>query len=109
MRIITSIFILLFSYCTWADTPAATLSHTTIPAKGKQDALLNVTRFGRYSITAHSKQGLAIQLIDKMAGPGAVSGAAGTSDGRLDLFLDRGEYKIAVYGHPNGTIGRAHV
>ncbi len=103
MRMITSLFILLFSYAAWSDTPEATLNRTTIPAKGKQDAILNVTRFGRYSITAQSKQGLAIQLVDRMAGPGPVAGTAGSSDGRLDLFLDRGEYKIVVYGHPKGT------
>jgi hypothetical protein len=81
----------------------ARLSQTTVPATGTHDALLTVTQFGRYAIIASSKQGVALQLVDRMAGPGAIAGVPGQSDGRLDLFLDRGTYKIHIIADAHGT------
>lgn len=48
------------------------------------------------SITAQSKRGTRISLIDRMAGTLDTSGSVGTSDGRIDEFLDAGEYKITA-------------
>jgi hypothetical protein len=65
--------------------------------------LLTITQFGRYAIIASSKQGAALQLVDRMAGPGAIAGTPGQTDGRLDLFLDRGTYKIHVIADAHGS------
>ena len=83
--------------------PAAALSKTTLPARGSQQALLTISRFGRYSVTVKSAQGVSLQLVDRMAGPGEVAGKPGEQDGRLDLFLDRGECKILARADRKGT------
>jgi len=38
-----------------------------------------------------------------MAGAGSIVGEPGKQDGRLDLFLDRGEYKILTYASAKGS------
>ena len=81
----------------------ATLSRTSVPAAGRQEAIVTVSAFGYYALTAASSQGTALQLIDRMAGPGPLAGAPGSQDGRLDLFLDRGEYKLVALGHEKAT------
>jgi hypothetical protein len=80
-----------------------TLSQAALPATGRQETFLSVSTFGRYAVTVNSPQGTALQLIDRLAGPGKVQGEAGASDGRVDAFLDRGEYKIVAYSDPKGA------
>src|SRR5687767_6678505 len=74
------------------ETSGAKLTRTKVPATGRQESLLEVQRFGRFALTVESKQGTALQVISKMAGPGPVSGAAGEANGRIDGFYDRGTY-----------------
>lgn len=82
-----------------ATEPAgATLSKSRLPTAGAQTSLLTVNRFGRFAITAKSKQGASLQLVDRGNGPGPIEGEAGSRDGRLDLFLDRGEHRIIARG-----------
>lgn len=69
-----------------------------VPARGRQIATLRVAEFGRYSIVAESRVGVALQVVDRMAGAGEVAGEAGARDGRVDLFLDRGEVRLVVDG-----------
>ncbi len=76
----------------------AQLEQSTLSAVGRQSTLLNVTRFGRYSILATSRQGTALQLVDRMAGPSEMLGVAGEKDGRLDVFLERGQYQVVTHG-----------
>ncbi len=82
---------------------AATLSRTGVPAAGRQETIVTVAAFGYYALTVSSAQGTALQLVDRMAGPGRVAGVPGTEDGRLDLFLDRGEYKVVALGHEKAS------
>jgi hypothetical protein len=82
------------------DGPLAELERTTVPAAGTHKVVLRVSRFGRYAISVSSEQGVALQLVDRMAGPGEVRGIAGEEDGRIDLFLDYGEYLVITTGHP---------
>jgi hypothetical protein len=88
------------------DSPPAQLEQNVLPAAESHKTLLNVARFGRYSLLAVSKQGTALQLIDRMAGPGEIEGKAGEQDGRLDAFLERGQYQVVTYGHKraSGTV-----
>src|SRR5688572_24657912 len=92
---------------TWgAEPPPASLDREAVPASGTQSALVTVSRFGRYAITVTSAQGTSLQLVDRMAGPGDPDGEPGVRDGRLDLFLDRGQYKLVTRGHraASGTV-----
>ncbi|MCP4113692.1 MAG: hypothetical protein GY749_50560 [Desulfobacteraceae bacterium] len=81
----------------------ATFDKSVVPASGRQEAILTVSHIGRYAITVKSPQGTALQLIDRMAGPGHVRGITGEKDGRLDVFLDRGTYKIITHSHDQGA------
>lgn len=76
------------------ESPTAQFEKSILPAAGIQKTLLNVTRFGRYSIRATSRQGTALQLVDRMAGPGPIA-----QEGRLDAFLERGQYQVVTHGH----------
>jgi hypothetical protein len=69
-----------------------------VPARGRQTAVVTIPAFGRYTVRVKSRHGTALQLVDRMAGPGEVAGRAGETDGRLDLLLDRGEYQIVTMG-----------
>jgi hypothetical protein len=81
-----------------ADAPPATIDLAEQPAAGEHTARIIVSRFGRYAITAKSKQGVSIELVDRASGPSGSKGRSGLEDGRLDLFLDRGEYKLIIEG-----------
>src|SRR5262245_40888389 len=85
-----------------ADAPPAVLSRASVPARGRQEAVLRVNGFGRYAITVASSQGTALQLVDRIAGPGETRGTVGKADGRLDVFLDRGEYQVVTWAHESG-------
>ncbi len=82
--------------------PAAHLDQASLPA-GQASTLLHVTSPGRFAITAHSGGGTALQLIDMLTGPGEVAGAAGAQDGRLDVLLDVGDYKLLAFAGPGAT------
>ena len=81
----------------------AVLSRTSVPAAGRQEAIVKVSAFGYYALTVASSQGTALQLVDRMAGAGPRSGRTAAEDGRLDLFLDRGEYKVVAFGHEKAS------
>jgi hypothetical protein len=83
--------------------PLASLSRARVEASGRREAILNVREFGRYAVLVKSPNGSALQLVDRMAGPGPLQGRVGEADGRIDAFLDRGEYKIVVFSHELGT------
>lgn len=66
-------------------------------------AALTVPVAGRYTLTAQSAEGVALRLIDRMSGELARDGVAGTRDGRLDLFLDAGDYRLLVERAPKAS------
>ncbi len=86
-----------------AGAGGVVLSAAKFPATGVHEAILTVTDFGRYEIAASSAQGTALQLVDRMAGPGEVFGAPGSADGRIDAFLERGQYKVRLISDAHGT------
>jgi uncharacterized protein len=83
--------------------PAAHLSGTAVSASAAGQVLLTVDVAGRFAIRAESKTGVALQLIDMITGPGTVAGEAGVRDGRLDVLLDTGVYKLRSFGAPGAT------
>ena len=86
-----------------ASSGSAKLDKTLFPAKGNNETLVTVGEFGRYSMAVKSDQGTALQYVDRMAGPSGVDGSAGHLDGRVDAFLDRGQYKIRLLSDPRGA------
>ncbi len=83
--------------------PAVTLAPAVLPAGGRGTAELTVADFGRYAIAVASPQGTALQVIDRMSGAGEIAGETGKTDGRLDLFLDRGTVRVVTYGSKLAT------
>ena len=60
--------------------------------------VITIDQFSRYAILVDEGPGVALQLVDRMAGPGPVSGEAGVRNGRVDAFLDRGSYLVRTEG-----------
>ena len=79
------------------------LEQTEFDAHGMNETLLHISVPGRYSLQAQSDQGTKIEIVDRMAGPFAAAGSAGEEDGRLDLLLDKGTYKIRLRSHEKGV------
>ena len=65
------------------------LAQSLFPASGNHKTVLTVPSLGRYSIVATSKEGVSLQLVDRMAGPRKIQGIPGETDGRIDQLLDR--------------------
>src|SRR5436190_6816726 len=84
------------------ETPSARLDRETLPARGREVVGLTVEKFGRVAVVARSSQGVSLQLVDRVSGPGPVSGIPGESDGRVEGFLDHGEYRVIMRGHEKG-------
>ena len=82
------------------DASAPRIEPASVEASGRREALLTVPRPGRYAVSVTSAQGCALRLVDRMAGPGKSAGEAGAADGRLDLLLDGGTYKL-IYRSQN--------
>ena len=79
------------------------LEQTEFDAHGLNETLLHIAVPGRYSLQTQSDQGTKIEIVDRMAGPFAAAGSAGEQDGRLDLLLDKGIYKIRLRSHEEGV------
>ena len=82
-----------------ANPPAAqaTLQPAAFAAAEQTDAELRVASPGRFTVEAHSATGVALQLVDQLTGPGDVAGEAGVRDGRLDVLLDAGIYRLRAF------------
>src|SRR5436309_2428570 len=86
-----------------ADTePAIGLTPPEVPAAGDQESILAIDRFGRYAVEVGNDQGSSLELVDRMAGTLGRSGTVGRESGRLDLFLDRGRYKLRIASSARG-------
>lgn len=82
---------------------AATLDRDVVEATGQQEVGLRVEAFGRYALIAENRQGTALQLVDRMAGTGPIHGTPGAESGRIDAFLERGEYRLLALSDPAGS------
>jgi uncharacterized protein YecT (DUF1311 family) len=74
------------------------LGESVFPARGQHAAVFDVDRLGRYAVRVESAAGVALQLVDRMAGPSEVAGEKGVASGRIDRILDRGSYKAVLSG-----------
>ncbi len=92
---------LLFGLLPIAST-AEQVFETTFPGKGRHTFTFTIKAWGRYSIQAFNSEGTSIQLVDKKSGPGPTDGIPGEKNGRLDLLLEEGEYKLIALSHREG-------
>lgn len=70
----------------------------SLPASGRHEAVMPVSKWGRYSIQAKGDQPVAISVADRRSGILHRDGEPGQRNGRIDLFLDIGDYKLAAQG-----------
>lgn len=87
---------------------APTLDEHSVPAEGRGAVHARIDAFGRYALATKSRQGVALQVVDRADGPGPMFGRPGHQDGRIDTFLDRGTYRILTFGDSRAE-GRATV
>jgi hypothetical protein len=81
----------------WSVTTESRGTHTfTIPIKA----------WGRYSLQAASEHPVAVGVADRRSGTIGRDGEIGHRNGRVDLFLDKGEYRVTVLGEKktNGPV-----
>ncbi|MFO1103297.1 MAG: hypothetical protein U1E20_10380 [Methylocystis sp.] len=83
---------------TKAKPSAISFAPNELPADRDGASLLTIPAPGRYSIRSKSPSGARIELVDMIAGPLDSSGAPGLRDGRIDALLDKGVYKLRVFG-----------
>lgn len=107
MRLFKSYFslIFLFAFLSMSLTPVpetAQLETTAFEAPGHHETLLHIHKLGRYSIQASGGHGMALSLYDRRSGPVARDGEVGERDGRIDVFLEKGTYKVKLRGPDNG-------
>ena len=82
---------------------AATLEATRFLAGKPGETLLHITSPGRFALTTQSSTGTALSLVDMITGPTAQAGEPGARDGRLDLLLDTGIYKVRLAMAPGAA------
>jgi len=92
------VILFIAALASWAQEP----TQHTVSATGEAEWVYEADHFGRFSFEVKSAQGAAIQLIDKMTGPGGTNGRIGEEDGRIDTFLDQGEVKVLTHADPRG-------
>lgn len=90
------------------ENSAFSIEKTLITNPGSAKINLTIHQEGYYSIQLKSKTGASLQLIDKMNGPGIADGVPGEADGRLDTFLEKGDYKIKI-SDPADTGGEVSI
>ncbi len=100
-KIFAQFVLFLFFVCTLKISGKEILQKT-FDGKGLYSIVFEVNKWGRYSIQSFNEEGTSIQIWDKKNGPGAIDGLAGERNGRLDLFLEKGKYKIQTLSHTKG-------
>lgn len=98
MRVLSG-FLALFATSAFAQA----VDPPTVPATGEQIVRLRVPTAGRYALQVKSPHGVALRLEDRLTGALGQAGTAGSVDGRLDVLLDAGEYRLRLFGPPKGA------
>lgn len=90
-----------------AAAPARVFS-ASLPASGRHDTIVTLARWGRYSLQSSGPVPAALSISDRRTGVLQRDGEPGQRHGRIDLFLDLGEYKLSVQG-PKRASGNVNV
>ncbi|MBL8949960.1 MAG: hypothetical protein JNK82_04230 [Myxococcaceae bacterium] len=81
---------------------AVSLSTSTVPAEGRQTATVTLDKAAMVRLSATSQSGTSCDVVDRVRGPFARSGEAGTSNCQLDLLLDAGTYQLRLESAKRG-------
>lgn len=92
-------FLLFFSLVTAGEV----VFEKQFSASGTQEFVIPLKSWGRFSFIVESEQGTSLQLIDRKVGRRSQSGVPGQSNGRIDEYLDKGEYKVVASSSHKGT------
>lgn len=90
----------------FSSTPtsaAGRLDAAVLPATRQAETLVHITASGFFTLSAQSPGGAGLQLVDMLTGPSDIAGVAGVQDGRLDVLLDTGTYKLRVFSAAAAT------
>ena len=87
---------------------AASVSPPSVPARGRQEAIVTLDRAGMVHLSARSRRGTSCTLVDHLRGPFTSSGVAGRSNCEVDLLLDSGTYQLRLESARKGK-GRAQL
>ncbi|MBN1981395.1 MAG: hypothetical protein JW795_07690, partial [Chitinivibrionales bacterium] len=79
------------------------LFDTSFIGKGDQRFVFSLSTWGRYSIQVQSQEGVGLSVMDKKNGTLRSDGLAGQRNGRVDLFLEKGQYRITTASAARGT------
>ncbi len=90
------------------------VSPATVPAKGRQEAILTLDHAAMVHLAVEGKAGTSCQIIDHLRGPFESSGQVGVENCSMDLLLDGGNYKLRLRSpaKPKGKgkgKGKAHI
>ncbi len=82
------------------------LSRSVFSEASYNESILTINQYGYYSVITKSKHGTGLTLVNQMTGPVSPQGSPGDFDGRIDMLLDEGKYKIRMYGteHPDDRL-----
>jgi hypothetical protein len=89
----------IFSWNSFATDPITTKSFS---ASGNNEFVFEIQKWGRYVIEAKSPNGALIELYNKKSGLITQSGTIGEKDGRIDILLDIGEFKVKTSSPQKG-------
>ena len=91
------------------------LSAATAPAwsaktesRGLHSFVVPIEAWGRYSLRGAGEHPVALAVADKRTGNIGRDGEPGQRNGRIDIFLDKGDYRLTVRG-AKGAAGPATV
>src|SRR4051812_42767650 len=75
---------------------AVNVAPASVPATGKQEAVVSLDAPAMVRMAARSASGTACTVVDKVRGPFTSSGQSGKTNCQLDLLLDIGSYKLRL-------------
>lgn len=81
---------------------AVSISPASVPANGRQEALLTLDAPTALHLSVRSASGTSCEVIDRTWGPFAQAGTPGGANCELDLMLDAGQYKVRLESSRKG-------
>jgi hypothetical protein len=94
------VFLIFLPLYLSGESREPSLEKSTFEEKDRPWTILTVRESGKYSIEAASKTGTMLSLIDRMAGLLNNDGDPGKRDGRIDILLEKGEYRVELTPDP---------
>jgi hypothetical protein len=94
--------LLLTSVLCWNAFATDPIAVKSFSASGSNEFVIEIQKWGRYAIEVKSPNGASIEIYNKKSGFITQSGTIGEKDGRIDILLDIGAFKIKTTSPQNG-------